>query len=166
MIDLRQIADTIDKVRAVDKHALYVSALDIPNSLVSDEELASIEKSLGYDLCVDYKAFLQTFGFMHTRTEYFLGIIRENSVLEVQFIESTKEFFTKEFFQSVDREGRTIVCYTNDEEYFYVLEHETCMVTPFDPFAERYVVSQAKAFDQFFNDFIAEELELAKESVD
>lgn len=162
MLDTNNITKMINKINAIDKHALYVTSLQEANSSVSDSDIKNAEQLLGFTLCEDYRTFLKAFGHMHTREMAICGLYYEDGTLETPLISETSDFFEKEFAKGVDRSAKTVVSSTMDGEYFYILDHETSVVTPFDPFSRSYVEKNSQQFCDFLFEFVAEELELTE----
>lgn len=160
-MDLVKLDKTIRKMRQVDKNSTYVCAWDLDNSLVSNDEIEKIESILGFSLCDDYKKYLKTWGHIITLDLVVTGMFLDNGRVATPFFESTQSFFDKYFGGNSD--GCTVIGISEDQEWFYILEHKSSLVTPFDPFAKKYVENLAKPFEKFLHDELADILDILEE---
>lgn len=155
-MDSIKINRLIEAIRASDDGDVF----DIPNSksctLVSDKEIDDVEAKLNFNLCEDYRQFIRTWGQIENINLSIIGMFYSKGVLEEVFYNSTSRYFAKEYFEGIDVRNRTIISVLpEDEEWFYVLDHTKTIVSPFDPFAKKYVTQQECSLE----DFILESLE-------
>lgn len=156
-MDVAGLNSLLIKMREIDRNSTYVCAWDIDDSAISERDIKAIELKLGFNLCDDYKTFLKLWGHIIALDIVIVGMFRDEVKLSSPVLDTTRTFFDR--FLEADLDCCTIVGITEDEEWFYLLNHMSSLVTPFDPFTTKLLVDKSLPFEEFLSNELSEIME-------
>lgn len=140
----------IEKIKeAMERHAKkpYVAGADILGG-VSDEHIKNAEQQLGFNFCEDYHQFLSRFGCIDARVVMYFGIVMDDSNGLYDCVTYTKEFFEEHYDGGVIP-NTTVLTQEDDWEWVVLLNHETGMTTPYDPFSKNLVPEGSRHLEDY-----------------